>query len=818
MAAHLGLREFATGFKIDGQTVEYELLRMGRNGNLETKAQFQADKKAEELQRGGDLGATVEEEVEEDVDEPCKHGHHHHHHPAAPALAPSPSLHRPAPLDLGGTAHALELAKAQSASAASPSSPIRYTMRFTPRAEKKENAPPPSSVKTPVHPPADSCAQLPAKLLAPTPQSYNESLPRIPVQDFLHHPDVRARAVYWMNRAFISDPTTKVLARDVYTAYCISFTHNMEKRVPTLTEPDLTDLVLKMFKGTSTETQVMTAAGHEAPVIRCLAWKGEPRGEDLAMNWKRLLEASVRSAQDFVLEDQPFQHNIPTEEALRKARPDALNSRAGAVADRLLARGAVLDEAQPAVLDYAFSYFDRVKAHFFDRPEVYLRFLEILRGFSNSIPGAMDSRSVVRAVSALFVDHPRLIEGFKSWFGAEDDVPSPVAEAAASVWGHLGAAGEGVDDFDEHVPMVHHYAGEVIAKGRRLWYIPEPARARLWVRMLFEPGPNQEIECASITAFYTATYHHHSSPPTKPSLTDEHLMQTIGRLYPHAEEVEVAPLKTVIYGLRPRDIPLNPTKLLQHYHKRQTQRQFARTRRQLEKLEASGEVVLRIDAPLNAFQAHLLDDALLSLPAGVPSPWLQRLRKRKQGKGAGWGDVQSGFPGVSMRLLSREMVQGWWGDEEYELLLADHKVRNVKGEEGVYRRPAPARFRCSGAAAPTASGATTTATATPTAMTAAVEHDNDVEGNDSSITVAPGTSSNGLGDGEKYAGNAGEDWGMAEGRADTPTWTETPMWTERPMWTQTPTWTDTPTDTPTWTAAAVNDGKEGEAGASNEVE
>ncbi|KAK1069426.1 Transcriptional regulatory protein sin3 [Friedmanniomyces endolithicus] len=95
----------------------------------------------------------------------------------------------------------------------------------------------------------------------------------------------------------------------------------------------------------------------------------------------------------------------------------------------------------------------------------------------------------------------------------------------------------------------------------------------------------------------------------------------------------------------------------------QPQRRRVRvSRRRLGRAQASGELVPR-RPPQNAFQAHLLRDPLLPLPAGVPSPWLHRLQTRHSGgERAVWVDYRSGVPRVS-------------------------GLGNGEGEVGVERRP-----------------------------------------------------------------------------------------------------------------------------------
>ncbi|TKA35503.1 hypothetical protein B0A54_13090 [Friedmanniomyces endolithicus] len=88
---------------------------------------------------------------------------------------------------------------------------------------------------------------------------------------------------------------------------------------------------------------------------------------------------------------------------------------------------------------------------------------------------------------------------------------------------------------------------------------------------------------------------------------------------------------------------------------RQSRRERTRTsRRRPRRGQASGDLVLE-RPPQNAFQAHLLRDPLLPLPAGIPSPWLRRLHARHSGDRAIWVDYRSGVTRVSGSGIDGEM-------------------------------------------------------------------------------------------------------------------------------------------------------------------
>jgi paired amphipathic helix protein Sin3a len=58
------------------------------------------------------------------------------------------------------------------------------------------------------------------------------------------------------------------------------------------------------------------------------------------------------------------------------------------------------------------SYLDQVKVQFADHPDVYNRFLDIMKDFKS---GAIDTPGVIERVSTLFAGHPNLIQGFNTF-------------------------------------------------------------------------------------------------------------------------------------------------------------------------------------------------------------------------------------------------------------------------------------------------------------------------------------------------------------------------------------------------------------------
>ena len=83
-------------------------------------------------------------------------------------------------------------------------------------------------------------------------------------------------------------------------------------------------------------------------------------------------------------------------------------------------------QGQQPILNDALSYLDQVKVQFADHPDVYNRFLDIMKDFKS---GAIDTPGVIGRVSQLFAGNPELIQGFNTFLppgyriecGAGDD-------------------------------------------------------------------------------------------------------------------------------------------------------------------------------------------------------------------------------------------------------------------------------------------------------------------------------------------------------------------------------------------------------------
>lgn len=70
------------------------------------------------------------------------------------------------------------------------------------------------------------------------------------------------------------------------------------------------------------------------------------------------------------------------------------------------------NQAQQPILNDALSYLDQVKMRFNNEPDVYNRFLDIMKDFKSQ---AIDTPGVINRVSELFNGHPALIQGFNTF-------------------------------------------------------------------------------------------------------------------------------------------------------------------------------------------------------------------------------------------------------------------------------------------------------------------------------------------------------------------------------------------------------------------
>ena len=74
--------------------------------------------------------------------------------------------------------------------------------------------------------------------------------------------------------------------------------------------------------------------------------------------------------------------------------------------------GPGMNQGQQPILNDALTYLDQVKVRFQDQPEVYNKFLDIMKDFKSQ---AIDTPGVIDRVSTLFHGHPQLIQGFNTF-------------------------------------------------------------------------------------------------------------------------------------------------------------------------------------------------------------------------------------------------------------------------------------------------------------------------------------------------------------------------------------------------------------------
>ena len=67
---------------------------------------------------------------------------------------------------------------------------------------------------------------------------------------------------------------------------------------------------------------------------------------------------------------------------------------------------------RPLNVKDALSYLDQVKIQFYDQPDVYNRFLDIMKDFKSQ---SIDTPGVIERVSTLFRGHPMLVQGFNTF-------------------------------------------------------------------------------------------------------------------------------------------------------------------------------------------------------------------------------------------------------------------------------------------------------------------------------------------------------------------------------------------------------------------
>ncbi|RKL14977.1 Transcriptional regulatory protein SIN3 [Fusarium oxysporum] len=144
----------------------------------------------------------------------------------------------------------------------------------------------------------------------------------------------------------------------------------------------------------------------------------------------------------------PLQQQPP--EGQRGGQQSAPFNPAAASAAHQLPGG--ITQGQQPILNDALTYLDQVKVQFHDQPDVYNRFLDIMKDFKSQ---AIDTPGVINRVSELFAGHPNLIQGFNTFLppgyriecGAGNDpntirVTTPMGTTVQSITGR-GNQGDG---------------------------------------------------------------------------------------------------------------------------------------------------------------------------------------------------------------------------------------------------------------------------------------------------------------------------------------------------------------------------------------
>jgi paired amphipathic helix protein Sin3a len=137
-------------------------------------------------------------------------------------------------------------------------------------------------------------------------------------------------------------------------------------------------------------------------------------------------------------------------------------------------------QGQQPILNDALSYLDQVKVQFADHPDVYNRFLDIMKDFKS---GAIDTPGVIGRVSQLFAGNPELIQGFNTFLppgyriecGAGDD-PNAIRVTTPM--------GTTVQSMPQPRPLSRQEGGESMRSANGT-YTPQPGQGP---QMIMSPG------------------------------------------------------------------------------------------------------------------------------------------------------------------------------------------------------------------------------------------------------------------------------------------------------------------------------------------
>ncbi|KAJ7292716.1 histone deacetylase complex, SIN3 component [Mycena rebaudengoi] len=109
---------------------------------------------------------------------------------------------------------------------------------------------------------------------------------------------------------------------------------------------------------------------------------------------------------------------------------------------------------RPLNVTDALSYLDAVKIQFQDKPEVYNRFLDIMKDFKSQV---IDTPGVIQRVSRLFHGNPYLIQGFNTFLpmGYRIDISdNPLDPNTITVTTPMGTTTQNTNNFTTHLPRI----------------------------------------------------------------------------------------------------------------------------------------------------------------------------------------------------------------------------------------------------------------------------------------------------------------------------------------------------------------------------
>lgn len=137
---------------------------------------------------------------------------------------------------------------------------------------------------------------------------------------------------------------------------------------------------------------------------------------------------------------------------------------------------------QQPILNDALSYLDQVKVQFHEHPDVYNRFLDIMKDFKS---GAIDTPGVIGRVSTLFAGNPELIQGFNTFLppGYRIECGTGDDPNAIRVTTPMGTT---VQSMPQPRPLSRQEGGPEGLRPANGTYTPQPGAQS--VQMMFSPS------------------------------------------------------------------------------------------------------------------------------------------------------------------------------------------------------------------------------------------------------------------------------------------------------------------------------------------